>query len=72
MPIYEYRCDCGCTTTKIRKVEERDNPCDCENCGKNTKRVVSTGSFRVKGANFLNGYTTKNEAMKNNKDFNKR
>ena len=69
-PIYEYRCDCGCTTAKMRKMDERDNICNCENCGKPAKRVASLGSFKIKGGSFRNGYNTAKGAVESNKQFN--
>ena len=50
--IYEYKCDqCGVVTEMLfRQVE--DGTCKCQNCGCIANRMVSTGSFVLKGAGF--------------------
>ena len=40
--IYEYHCEkCGITVEKVRKVEQRNDPAYCTDCGKEMARVPS-------------------------------
>ena len=50
MPIYEYRCEsCGKELEKIQKFSDQPLK-DCPECGKpSLKKLVSAGSFRLKG-----------------------
>lgn len=74
MPIYEYQCEeCEAITEKLRKMNELDDPCECEKCGKPAHRKISTSNFKVNGASFKNGYTsTVKGAVNSNKQFNRR
>ncbi len=43
MPIYEYRClSCGLEFQLRRSIAELDLLADCKDCGKASKRLVST------------------------------
>lgn len=53
MPMYDYKCVCGLTFEKNRKISERDEPLNCpdEKC-KNVgfaKRVVSAPAVHYDG-----------------------
>lgn len=41
MPIYEFVChDCGAKFTDLRKIDQRDEPAECEQCKSvNTERI---------------------------------
>ncbi len=46
MPIYVYKCACGRTQEKIRKISEREQPVQCDNFGCNelaTPTVTAPG-----------------------------
>jgi putative FmdB family regulatory protein len=51
LPMYEYKCnDCGKTATKLRKMDDRDQPIECGDCGGKSIRVASTtGRPNIKG-----------------------
>jgi putative FmdB family regulatory protein len=40
-PIFEYRCPNGHVTERLRKVEERDQPCPCIRCDSDGERIIS-------------------------------
>lgn len=44
--LYVYRCECGETTGKIRRVAERDNPVVCD-CGKTMTRTIPKARFKM-------------------------
>ena len=47
--LYEYKCDdCKIVHEEFRKVAERDNPTACPQCGKETKRIMSRFSHKIK------------------------
>ena len=50
MPLYEYKCEaCGNRFEKIQKFS--DPPVhDCPNCGKESRRLVSSPAFQFKGS----------------------
>lgn len=42
MPMYSYSCEkCGKTADKLRKLEERDEPIKCGDCGGDAIRVIA-------------------------------
>lgn len=47
MPIYEYKCWCGKTQEKIKKISERDEPVPCSQnaCTGFATRVVSAPAY---------------------------
>ena len=47
MPIYEYYCsECGAEFERIRSVSQADEPATCEKCGSQTRRQLTTFSFK--------------------------
>lgn len=45
MPVYEYTCnECGHKSEKLRKMEHRDEPLQCGECGGESVRVISKPS----------------------------
>ena len=77
MPIYEYKCEnCGFSFEIVQKIDE--NPPMCENvvvsgsleraCGGTCKKLVSRGSFKLKGGGwFKDGYVKPSKSKKNKK-----
>ena len=48
MPIYEFRCtSCGEVVEKMQKYD--DDPPPCRACEEETQRIMSRGSFALKG-----------------------
>lgn len=57
--IYQYRCvDCDYITESSRPMAERNLPCECRECGGDTKLAISggTGFYRVMGGADNPGY----------------
>jgi len=56
MPIYEYRCEaCDHTFDKITKYEDKVQ--ECAECGASSKRLISAGSFILRGGGWAkDGY----------------
>ncbi|NBY20580.1 zinc ribbon domain-containing protein [bacterium] len=54
MPLYEYKCDsCEKTFEVIQKFS--DGPLkDCPECGKSVEKLMSLGSFQLKGSGWYN------------------
>lgn len=54
MPLYEYRCEtCQKTFEVIQKFS--DNPLSqCPDCGKSVEKLMSLGSFQLKGSGWYN------------------
>ncbi|MBM4304240.1 MAG: zinc ribbon domain-containing protein [Deltaproteobacteria bacterium] len=54
MPLYEYHCsNCQKTLEVIQKFS--DSPLtDCPTCGKSVKKLMSLGSFQLKGSGWYN------------------
>jgi putative FmdB family regulatory protein len=54
MPLYEYSCEeCPHKATHLRKMEDRDAPITCGECGSEMIRVVAlTGDPRFNGDGF--------------------
>ena len=57
-PIFEYYCDsCGQTTDELFSTASRPDSITCSKCGTGkAKYSVAPSSFKIKGANFNNGY----------------
>ncbi|MCP4640635.1 MAG: zinc ribbon domain-containing protein [bacterium] len=55
MPLYEYKCECGHTFEVLRPTFEGtarrglDRHAECPKCGIFAKRVISQGTFILKG-----------------------
>ena len=41
MPLFEYRCENGHLTTKLRRFVLRDTPLDCPECGQPMEPIIS-------------------------------
>jgi len=58
MPIYLYKCkDCGHEFEEMRTIEERNEECECTECGSRTpERVVASNQtmFALKGNGWYN------------------
>lgn len=54
MPLYEYKCDhCQKTFEVIQKFS--DSPLsECPDCGKSVEKLMSLGSFQLKGSGWYN------------------
>ncbi len=53
MPIYEYECkDCGYVFERLILHLKNSTHRRCPNCGQLAKRIMSAGSFILKGAGF--------------------
>ena len=61
MPIYEYQCeDCEVTVEAIQKFSD-DPLTECKECGGKLKKLISAGSFHLKGRGWSkDGYTGRN------------
>jgi putative FmdB family regulatory protein len=58
MPIYEYECQkCGYTFERVNFKKITMMSTECPNCNKLAKRIMSSGSFRIKGYSEKNGYS---------------
>lgn len=61
MPLYEYECtatSCGKLTEELRKFEDMEKLEPCPQCGKETRRKISRGSFVLKGSGWSSdGYS---------------
>lgn len=52
MPLYEYKCADEHLTTKLvshSAPEEQKEKQSCDECGKEATRIISLGSFELKG-----------------------
>jgi len=66
MPIYEFECPVCGTIDEVLVTREGTKTAlangkfikVCSWCGHNTWRIMSTGNFRVTGANAKNGYSS--------------
>ena len=52
-PTYEYRCNkCESYATFSRRLEERDEPVICSQCGFNSTRIYNAPGIQFKGTGF--------------------
>ena len=51
MPIYEWRCDCGCEFQEVITWREADRGRPCPRCGSPAARIPSTFAIRGLAAN---------------------
>ncbi len=69
MPIYEYHClECD---TKFEKLQSfsAGKTCNCPDCGKTAKRVISLGSFVLKGSGwYVTEHPSKSRQMATRKE----
>lgn len=52
MPIYEFACECGHITEKLIRTSNKEIDWEfqkCEVCGELAPRIISQGSFKLKG-----------------------
>lgn len=65
MPIYEYQCEkCENAFEVIQKFSD-DPLTDCKECGGELKKLVSAGSFHLKGRGWAkDGYSGRNPTKK--------
>ena len=48
--LYDYNCECGNTQEAVRKMDNRFNAPDCDECGKETTLGISLcGGFKITG-----------------------
>ena len=61
MPIYEYKCDvCEEITEEFDKITSTTKTIECSLCGQPANRIMSLGSFNLKGAGwYKDGYSDK-------------
>lgn len=61
MPIYEYKCDvCEEITEEFDKITSTTKTIECSLCGQPANRIMSLGSFHLKGAGwYKDGYSDK-------------
>lgn len=61
MPLYEYRCEdpkCNGQEEVLQRVSDADKPRKCPQCEKRMKRIISGGSFILKGGGWASdGYS---------------
>lgn len=58
MPIFEYQCEkCGYIFEEVNINKVTKISVSCPNCKKLAKRIMSSGSFRIKGYSYENGYS---------------
>jgi putative FmdB family regulatory protein len=52
MPLYEYKCNCGAIQEKLvshSATEDEKERAHCKECRGVAKRIISLGSFELKG-----------------------
>ena len=61
MPIYEYRCNsCDEITEEFDKITSTVKTIECSFCGQSSTRIMSLGSFHLKGSGwYKDGYGDK-------------
>lgn len=71
MPIYEYKCECGCVFEYIKLGD--DNEIKCPVCGsRKIEKIISLSTFVLKGDGWSNtgyqkiGYDYKNDDLEKN------
>jgi len=59
LPLYEFKCaECGILVEVVQKYDDLSPK--CEKCGKETERLISLGTFRLKGDGwYKDGYAKK-------------
>lgn len=65
MPLYEFECECGKRKELITSF--KTTVIECEDCGKDMKRLISLSSFKLKGTGWaFDNYGSKKESKKSN------
>ena len=69
MPIYEYRCNvCDEITEEFDKITSTTKTIECSLCGQISTRIMSLGSFHLKGGGwYKDGYGDKKSMSKEEK-----
>jgi putative FmdB family regulatory protein len=68
MPIYEYRCsECNSVFEKLQSFAA-PQICQCPECGKEANRIVSLGSFILKGTGWYVTDHPSNSRIKNSSE----
>ena len=69
MPIYEYQCEvCEEITEEFDKITSTTKTIECSLCGQPSTRIVSLGSFHLKGGGwYKDGYSDKKSMSKEEK-----
>ena len=69
MPIYEYKCEvCDEITEEFDKITSTIKTIECSFCGKSSIRIMSLGSFHLKGAGwYKDGYGNKKSVSREEK-----
>jgi putative FmdB family regulatory protein len=69
MPIYEYKCDvCDEITEEFDKITSTTKTIECSLCGQIATRIMSLGSFHLKGGGwYKDGYGDKKSMSKEEK-----
>jgi putative FmdB family regulatory protein len=69
MPIYEYRCNvCDEITEEFDKITSTNKTIECSLCGQPSTRIMSLGSFHLKGGGwYKDGYGDKKSMSKEEK-----
>jgi len=58
MPIYEYQCEkCGYIFEEVNINNITKLSVECPHCKGLSKKIMSSGSFRIKGYSEKNGYS---------------
>ncbi len=61
MPIYEYQCEkCGYIFEEVNINKVTKLTVECPNCSGLSKKIMSSGSFVIKGYSEKNGYSKEN------------
>jgi putative FmdB family regulatory protein len=64
MPVYEFKCECGNETESL--VPMHTKTIECEECGKDMKKIISRSSFILKGSGWaFDGYGSVKTKKKN-------
>ena len=67
MPLYEFECECGKRKELITSV--KTTSIECEDCGKDMKRLISLSSFKLKGTGWaFDNYGSLKTKTSNKKD----
>ena len=57
MPTFEYYCEaCKHTTELFTTIKNKPDTISCEKCSQTARAILAAVQFKVKGANYKNGY----------------
>jgi len=57
MPVYEYQCKSCQRIFEVITIKKDKDPHKCPDCGKEGDKLMSAGSYRMKGYSAENGYS---------------